>query len=113
MRFGVRVIRLCQTLGDLGAAGVINRQLIRSGTSVGAQYREACRARSSAEFVSKVQSALQELDESMYWMELLIEAEIVERGKLKPLLMEADELAAIFVASVRTSRSRSASKKAD
>src|SRR6266550_1060341 len=81
-QFALRVIRLCSTLGSSGAAGVIGRQLLRCGTSVGAQYREACRARSPAEFVSKIESATQELDESIYWLELLEEAELVEQRLL-------------------------------
>src|SRR5881394_832766 len=89
-QFALRVIRLCASLGNNGAAGVIARQLLRCGTSVGAQYREACRARSPAEFVSKVESATQELDESTYWLEILQEAELVEESLLSDLHAEAD-----------------------
>ncbi len=81
----------------------MKRQLVRCGTSVGAQYREACRARSPAEFRSKLHGALQELDETTYWFELLVESERVSKGKLAELMQEADELIAIFVASIRTS----------
>jgi four helix bundle protein len=97
-RHALRIIRLYQALPQgNGAAGVIGRQLLRSGTSVGAHYREAGRGRSDAEFLSKMKVGLQELDESAYWIELLIEAKIVPAGRLTPLLQETDELIAIFV----------------
>ena len=73
--FALRVIRLYSALPRSTEAQVIGKQILRSGTSVGAQYREACRARSTAEFVSKMQSGRQELDETGYWLELLIEGE--------------------------------------
>ena len=100
----LRVIRLYGSLSRSGAAGVIGRQLVRSGTSVGAQYREACRARSRAEFISKVESASQELDETQYWLELLSEASLVPQAKLAGLVEECDELMAILTASVRTAK---------
>jgi four helix bundle protein len=103
-QFGLRIIRLCSTLQSRGIQEVLGRQLLRSGTSVGAQYREACRARSQAEFISKLESAAQELDETIYWIELLSDSRIVEAAKLRPLLKEADELMAIFVASIRTAK---------
>lgn len=102
--FALRVIRLCSALGDHGTAGVIGRQPVRSGTSVGAQYREACRARSQAEFISKVQSAIQELDESTYWLELIVEGDLMPAEKLDFLRSEADELMAMLTASVKTAR---------
>jgi four helix bundle protein len=87
---------------------VLGKQLLRSGTSVGAHYREATRARSSAEFVSKMEGGLQELEETVYWLELLIEAGVVSHGDLRALLQEAEELISIFVSSVKTAkRSRS------
>ena len=104
--FAVEVIRLCKSLPSGAEAGVIKRQLLRSGTSPGAHCREATRARSSAEMISKLESALQELDESVYWMELLIEAGIVAAGRIEPLMREADELMAMAVASVRTIKQR-------
>jgi four helix bundle protein len=81
-------------------------QLLRSGTSPGAHCREAFRSRSDAEMISKIETALQELDESLYWMELLIEGEIVPAARLQPLMQEADELIAMGVASVRTIKRR-------
>ena len=103
-RFALRIIRLYSALGKSGAAQVVGRQLLRSGTSAGAQYREACRARSVAEFVSKMESAAQELDETLYWLELLIEGGLVKKGLLEPLVREANELTAIFVASSKTAK---------
>jgi four helix bundle protein len=85
-------------------ARVIGRQALRCGTSVGAQYREAFRARSRAEFASKMQSALQELEEVAYWFELLEESGIVKSARLALLRQETDELSAIFVASVKTAK---------
>ncbi|HRK32753.1 MAG TPA: four helix bundle protein [Tepidisphaeraceae bacterium] len=101
-QFALRVIRLCAVLPRTGPGEVIGRPLVRSGTSVGAQYREAHRARSTAEFVSKLECSAQELDETIYGIELLIDSAIVEQSKLVPLLTEANELMAIFVASART-----------
>jgi four helix bundle protein len=74
------------------------------GTSVGAHYREACRARSVAEFVSKMEGGLQELDETAYWLELLIESNSVRATRLSPLMDETEQLVCIFVASVKTSK---------
>ena len=102
--FALRIIRLYSSLPTNGAAGVIGRQLLRSGTSVGAQYREAARARSPAEFISKMESATQELDESMYWMELLEESDLVQRHLLVELKQEAEELTRIFVSSALTAK---------
>jgi four helix bundle protein len=88
---------LCSRLPKTTAAQVIGRQLFRSGTSVGAQYREGVRARSDAEYASKVQGAPQELEESMYWMELLDESGTLKADATRGLKSEADELAAILV----------------
>jgi four helix bundle protein len=85
-------------------AQVIGRQLLRSGTSIGANYRAAGRARSHAEFVSKIAIVLEEADETVFWLECLIESEIVKPELLQELLAEATELVAIFAASYRTSR---------
>ena len=71
---------------------------------MGAQYREACRSRSNSEFISKMQSSLQELDETAYWLELLVDGELVGAAKLAELQKETDELTAIFVSSVKTAR---------
>jgi four helix bundle protein len=105
-QFALRVIRLYSTLprGRDEAAGVLGKQLLRSGTSVGAQYREACRARSNAEFVSKIESATQELDETCYWFELLVESGLVSQEKLSSLQQEGNELLAILIASAKTAK---------
>ena len=104
--FALRTLRLTELLPMTGAAGVIGKQLLRSGTSVGANYRAACRAKSTADFVSKLGTVEEEADECAYWMELLIEAELVKQDQLSPLMQEAHELAAIVVASIKTARSR-------
>ena len=102
--FALRIIRLYSSIRNGDESGVLGRQMLRSGTSIGAQYREACRARSPAEFVSKIESATQELDETGYWLELLVEAGLVPHQKLESLQQEVDELLAIFVASARTAK---------
>jgi four helix bundle protein len=94
--FALRIIRLYGALPKKTEAQVIGKQMLRSGTSVGAHYREASRARSDAEFISKMGMALQELDETGYWLELLVGAEIIPAIKLDALQQEADELIAIF-----------------
>jgi four helix bundle protein len=103
-QFALRIIRLFRSLPKSPDTQVIAKQLLRSGTSVGAQYREACRPRSDAEFISKMASALQELDETAYWLELLVEGKFVEENKLKSLMDETEELTAIFVASIKTKK---------
>jgi len=103
-RFALRIIRLYKGLPNSVEAQIIGKQILRSGTSVGAQYREGTRARSTAEFVSKIESASQELEETMYWFELLLESEIFKPEKLKDLQTEADELMAIFVSSVKKAK---------
>ena len=106
-QFALRVIRLVESLPNGRTAEVIGRQLLRSGTSVGANYRAACRAKSTADFVAKMGTVEEEADESSYWMELLVEAEIVKADRLESLMKEADELLAITVASVNTAKKRS------
>ena len=105
-RFALRVVRLVESLPRGRTTEVIGRQLLRSGTSVGANYRAACRAKSIADFIAKMAIVEEEADESLYWMELLVEAKIVRTGKLEPLQEEANELIAITVASIRTARKR-------
>jgi four helix bundle protein len=103
-RFALRIVRLYASLPLTGAAQVVGKQVLRSGTSPGAQYREACRARSVAEFVSKMEGGLQELDETAYWLELLVEGNLVPRQRLTDLLKETQELMAIFASSVKTAK---------
>jgi four helix bundle protein len=106
-RFALRVVRLYGSLPKTTEAQVIGKQVLRSGTSVGAHYREAQRAKSDADFVSKIEGGLQELDETAYWLELLAEAEIVPADKLKPLIDETSELIAILVTIVTKVKQRS------
>ena len=103
--FGLNVIRLLDTLPPNRTANMISNQLLRSATSVGANYRAACRARSKPDFVSKMGIAIEEADESLFWMEMLVEANLVPQGGLSDLIREANELIAIFTASVKTARS--------
>src|SRR5512141_1449850 len=98
-RYALRIIKLYQTLPTKSEAQVIGKQILRSGTSVGAQYREACRAKSPADFINKMEGSLQELDETGYWLELLSESKIFPAEKLVDLQKETDELTAIFVTS--------------
>ncbi len=86
--YALRIIRLYESLPKHGAVHRITHQLLRSGTSPGAQYREACRAKSNADFVSKIEGALQELDESDYWLELLIDGDFVAKKNFNPCVMK-------------------------
>ena len=104
--FALRVIRLYAALPKTTEAQVIGKQLLRSGTSVGAHYREGMRSRSDAEFISKIEGGLQELEESCYWMELLVDAAIIPESKLNELLKEADELTAILVTCVKNAKEK-------
>jgi four helix bundle protein len=103
-KFALRVIRLVESLPDTKTANVIGNQLLRSGTSVGANYRAACRAKSTADFISKLSIVEEENDESIYWMELLIESETVRENLLQNLMKEADEILSIVVSSIKTSK---------
>lgn len=103
-QFALRVIRLVQALPKGRVADAIGRQLLRCGTSVGANYRAACRAKSVADFAAKLAIVEEELDESVYWMELLIEAGILPARRLDALMKEADELLAISVSSIKTAK---------
>jgi four helix bundle protein len=102
--YALQMIRLYQKLPKSGEAQVIGKQVLRSGTSVGAQYREACRAKSQADFINKMEGSLQELDETAYWLELLAESKILPTESLAALQKETNELTAIFVASVKTAK---------
>ena len=102
--FALRVIKLYQNLPKNGEAQVIGKQILRSGTSVGAQYREACRAKSPADFISKMEGSLQELDETAYWQELLVDGGIVPVERLTELQKETNELIAIFITSIKTAK---------
>ena len=108
--YALRIIRLYRALPRKdGVAEVIGKQLLRSGTSVAAHYREACRAKSDLDFISKLEGAQQELDETDLWLELLADSNVVSTKRLEPLRTETSELIAIFVTmtkSVKLRRSR-------
>ena len=103
-QFALRIIKVYSALPKSTEAQVIGKQVLRSGTSVGAHYREATRARSTAEFISKLGGGLQELEETTYWLELLVESGLVKAARLSELQQETDELTAIFVASINTAK---------
>src|SRR5687768_13328388 len=109
-QFALRIIRLYTSLPKTTEAQVIGKQVLRSGTSVGAQYREAQRAKSDGDFINKVEGSLQELDETGYWLELLKDSGILSAEKLNPLLKETDELIAIFVTIVKKVKSKRTSR---
>ena len=102
--FALKIIQLVESLPKGRTADVIGRQLLRAGTSVGANYRSACRARSRADFIAKMGIVEEEGDESLFWMEVLVEAKIVPASKLEFLMTEADEIVAIVVSSILTTK---------
>jgi four helix bundle protein len=102
--FALRIIRLFRSLPRTPDAQVIGRQLLRSGTSVAANYRAACRSRSRIEFAARIGVVIEEADETVFWLELLADSGLVPLARLKDLLEEANELCAIFGASQRTAR---------
>lgn len=103
-QFALRVVKLCAALPRNRVTDVLARQLLRAATSVGANYRAACRARSRADFVAKMAIVEEEADESAYWIEMLSESGQIEEGRVSELLTEADELTAIAAASRKTAR---------
>jgi len=102
----LRAIRMVESLPETRTAAVIGKQLLRSATSVGANYRAACRAKSTADILAKLAIVEEEADESIYWMELLIEAGLIPSTRLTDLLREMDEIVAMTVASIKTLRAR-------
>jgi four helix bundle protein len=102
--FALRIIKLVESLPPNKTADVIGKQLLRCGTSVGANYRASCRARSQADFIAKMGIVEEEADESIYWMELLVESGLVRQELLDNLIYEADELVAIVVSSIKTAK---------
>jgi len=101
-QLALAVIRLCRTLPQSLESRTISRQLLRSATSVAANYRAACRARSTADFTSKLGLVLEEADETLFWLELLVDAGVARREQVAVPLDEANQLVSIFVASLRT-----------
>jgi four helix bundle protein len=104
--FDLRIIKVYSALPKSIEAQVIGKQLLRSGTSVGAHYREAIRSRSSAEFISKIEGGLQEMEETLYWLELLSDSKIIPGEKLIQISGEGNELIAIFVTCVKNARKK-------
>ena len=102
-RFGLAVIKFCALLPRNREGDVLARQLLRSATSIGANYRAACRSRSRAEFAAKLGIVAEEADETIYWLELIRDGNVLPESKIADLLQEADELTAIFTAGRRTS----------
>jgi len=102
--FAIAVIRLCSALPKTEVARTVGRQLLGSGTSVAANYRAACRARSSADFISKISIVLEETDETLFWLELLVEAQVIEPPGSRTVSAECEELLRIFAASLATAK---------
>ena len=105
-RIAIRVIRLVESLPKNATTDVIGKQLLRSATSVGANYRAACRAKSPSDMIAKLAIVEEEADESMYWTELLIELNLVTSARLADLMSELNEIVAITVSSIKTLRGR-------
>jgi four helix bundle protein len=103
-RFALSVIRMSREVGKAPDADVLRKQIIRSATSVGANYRSACRARSKADFISKIKISLEEADETQYWLELFFELQLIEEKIFQESYKEADELIAILVTSAKTAQ---------
>ena len=103
-QFALRVVQMVESLPRTRTADVFGKQLLRSATSVGANYRSACRSRSSPDFVSRITIAEEEADESLYWMELIVESKMLPSTRLTSLMQEANELTAIFASSAKTAK---------
>jgi len=101
-QFALGVIKLVDAMPKTAAGRALGNQLIRSGTSIGANYRAACRGRSRAEFIAKIGVVIEEADECMFWLELIMDGELMQRSLVEGLWKEADELTAIFVTSAKT-----------
>ena len=104
--FAKKVIALCRQLPPTREGRLVGDQFFRAGTSVGVNYRAACRARSKADFISKLSIVLEETDESLYWVEIIYENRIISSKLLTDLIKEAKELIAIFVSSLNTAKAR-------
>lgn len=109
-QFALRNVRLIQTLPPGQVSDVLGKQLLRSSTSVGANYRAACRAKSTADFIYKLSVVEEEADESAYWLELIVESGLMKASLLEELMKEADELVAITVATIRSTKQRETKK---
>ena len=103
--YALRVIKVIQALPEGRAHNILGAQLLRAGTSVDSNYRAVCRAKSTADFINKLKIVEEECDESLFWMEILTEAGLVEASRLKSLMQEGNEILSIVVASAKTTRS--------
>ena len=110
-QFALRVMRLVDELPNSVSGRAIAGQLVRAGTSVGANYRSACRGRSKAEFSAKLGTVVEEADECCFWFELIMDGDMLPRNTVEPLYREANELTAIFVSSIRTAKSSITNQK--
>jgi four helix bundle protein len=104
MQFALRIVRLFRSLPSSAESRVVGHQLLRSGTSVAANYRAVCKARSSADFISKLGIVEEEIDESVFWLEFLVEAQIMPQKRMSDLVDEAKQIAAILAASRLTAK---------
>lgn len=105
-QFALRVIKLVESLPNTKNSTVIGKQLLRSGTSVGANYRAVCRAKSTPDFINKLAIVEEEADESMYWIELLIESNQIKQKLVENLLNETNEILSIIVSAIKTSKEK-------
>ena len=105
-QIALRVIRLVESLPKTNSAQIIGKQLLRSATSVGANYRAACRGKSEADILHKLSIVEEEADESLYWLELLVDSNIISETKLSPLMRDINEIVAMTVSSIKTLRSK-------
>jgi four helix bundle protein len=110
-KFALSIINLIEELPNTLAGRTIGNQIIRSGTSAAANYRAVCRARSNADFISKITIIEEETDETLFWLELILEANLLKKERLQDLMKEADELTAIFTASGKTARQNNPQSK--
>jgi four helix bundle protein len=101
-QLALRVMKMVETLPNSISGQVIGKQIVRSATSVGANYRVACRGRSKAEFLSKLQNVIEEADETCYWLELIIEGDLIPKARVENLLDESNQITAIMIASRKT-----------
>ncbi len=103
-KFALRIIKLVESLENTRTSEIIGRQPLRSGTSVGANYRAACRAKSTADFISKLSIVEEEADESIYWIEMLVESNQIRQNLVEKLLDEANQILSIIVKAIKTSK---------
>jgi four helix bundle protein len=104
--FAIEIVKLVDQLPQKATSQILGKQLLRCGTSVGANYRVVCRAKSRADFISKMMIVEEEADESVYWMELLSEVDLIPRKRVISLIEEANQIVAIAVSSINTARKR-------